>query len=158
MPKVHPGGDPYPGTRAAWRAFGSRSYYHAAARSIGIAHAPMKVPSLLILTALTFGASAQGPAGAPPPPPGVGGFLEAPPPASSPVTGEAVEPEIIIREEGGHTVTEYRVNGMLYMVRIAPQFGPAYFLLDVNGDGVIDPRDGSPFNNIIPQWLLFSWQ
>jgi hypothetical protein len=76
----------------------------------------------------------------------------------SPVTGEAVEPEITIREEGTQTVTEYRVNGLLYMVRIQPQVGPPYFLMDTNGDGVIDPRDSSPFNNNIPQWILFSWQ
>lgn len=118
----------------------------------------MKSPSLLLLATLTFGALAQGPVGVPPPPPGAGGFLEAPVPVPSPVTGEAVEPEITIREEGTQTVTEYRVNGLLYMVRIQPQLGPPYFLLDTNGDGVIDPRDSSPLNNAIPQWLLFSWQ
>ena len=116
----------------------------------------MKALSLPILACLTIGALAQE-VGLEPPP-GARGLLQAPEPVQSPVTGEAVEPEITIREEGGQTITEYRVNGFLYMVRIQPPFGPPYFLLDTNGDGVIDPRDSSPLNNNIPQWLLFSWQ
>jgi hypothetical protein len=115
----------------------------------------MKAPTLALLTLLPLGALAQETGTAPPPP--TGGYLEAPGPVDSPVTGEAVEPEITIREEGRRTITEYRVNGLLYLVKIQPQFGPAYFLVDTNGDGVIDPRDSSPLNNNIPQWVLFSW-
>jgi len=110
----------------------------------------------LALASLTFGAMAQEPGAETPP--SAGGFLQAPEPVESPVTGEAVEPEITIREEGQQTITEYRVNGLLYMVRIQPQIGPPYFLVDTNGDGMIDPRDSSPLNNNIPQWVLFSWQ
>jgi hypothetical protein len=121
----------------------------------------MKALSLALLASLSFAVLAQeagGPVAAPPPPGGTGDSLQAPEAVRSPVTGEAVEPDITIREEGQQVITEYRVNGMLYMVRIQPQFGPPYFLVDTNGDGMIDPRDSSPFNNNIPQWLLFSWQ
>lgn len=121
----------------------------------------MKALALPLLAVLTFGALAQEPGAAvpvPPPPAGAGGFLQAPEPAQTPVTGEAVEPDITIREEGQQIITEYRVNGLLYMIRIQPQFGPPYFLVDTNGDGLIDVRDSSPLNNNIPQWLLFSWQ
>jgi hypothetical protein len=115
----------------------------------------MKARTLLLLICFPLGALAQEAGTAPPPP--TEGRLEAPEPITSPVTGEAVEPEITIREEGRRTITEYRVNGLLYLVKIQPQFGPAYFLVDTNGDGVIDPRDSSPLNNNIPQWVLFSW-
>lgn len=121
----------------------------------------MKALALALLAMLSLATLAQepgAPADAPPPPAGAGGFLQAPEAVQSPVTGEAVEPDITIREEGQQVITEYRVNGMLYMVRIQPQFGPPYYLVDTNGDGMIDPRDSSPFNNNIPQWLLFSWQ
>ncbi len=101
-------------------------------------------------------------AGAPPPPsaqdaPGAGGFLQAPEAVPSPVTGDPVEPEITIREDADQTVYEYRVRGRLYMVKIQPQIGPPYFLMDTNGDGVLDLRGTSPKDINIPQWVLFTW-
>lgn len=97
----------------------------------------------------------------PPPPPGAeadaGGFLQAPQVVPSPVTGESVEPDITIRTEGQQMIYEYRVNGQLYMIRIQPQFGPPYFLIDTNGDGVMDIRNSDARDISIPQWVLFSW-
>ncbi|NCA69149.1 MAG: DUF2782 domain-containing protein [Sphingobacteriia bacterium] len=92
------------------------------------------------------------PAAAAPP-----GFLEAPEVIPSPITGEAVEPEITIVEEGDQVVYEYRARGRLYMVRVQPQIGPPYFLLDTDGDGVLDMQEHSPRNISIPQWVLFRW-
>ena len=88
---------------------------------------------------------------------GVGSFLSAPDVAPSPVTGESVEPEITIRETEQAVIYEYRVRGQMYMVRIQPQFGPPYYLIDTDGNGTLDMRDSSPTNIAIPQWLLFSW-
>ncbi|NEV63680.1 DUF2782 domain-containing protein [Thiorhodococcus minor] len=88
---------------------------------------------------------------------GAAGFLQAPTVEPSPVTGEAVEPEIAIVEEGDRLIYEYRVRGVLYMVRIQPQVGPPYYLYDLNGDGLIDAQDRSPRNTSIPQWVLFEW-
>jgi hypothetical protein len=68
-----------------------------------------------------------------------------------------VEPEITIIESGDEVIYEYRVRGVLYMVRIQPQFGPPYYLFDTNGDGVLDMQDNSPTNISIPQWVLFEW-
>lgn len=85
------------------------------------------------------------------------GFLQAPTVEPSPVTGEAVEPEITITESGDNLVYEYRVRGVLYMVRVQPQFGPPYYLYDLNGDGLIDTQDRSPHNTALPQWVLFEW-
>ncbi len=84
-------------------------------------------------------------------------YLSAPtlPPAT--VAGEAVEPEVTIIETGQEVIYEYRVRGRLYMVRIEPLAGPAYFLLDTNGDGIMDVQDNRPWNMAVPQWTLFSW-
>ena len=49
------------------------------------------------------------------------------------------------------------MNGQLYMIRIQPQFGPPYFLIDTDGDGIMDIRNNSPRDISIPQWVLFSW-
>jgi hypothetical protein len=98
----------------------------------------------------------------PPPPPGseqsgAGGFLSAPDLEPSPVAGASVEPEITIRETERAVIYEYRVRGRMYMVRIQPQFGPPYYLIDTDGNGTLDMRDSSPTNISIPQWILFSW-
>jgi hypothetical protein len=83
--------------------------------------------------------------------------LQAPTVEPSPVTGDAVEPEITITESGGDVIYEYRVRGVLYMVRIQPQIGAPYYLYDLNGDGMIDAQDRSPHNLAVPQWVLFEW-
>jgi hypothetical protein len=90
--------------------------------------------------------------------PDAGGFLQAPEVVPSPVTGEAVEPDITIKESGGEIVYEYRVRGVLYMVRVQPQVGPAYYYYDINGDGLIDAQERSTRNTSVPQWVLFEWQ
>jgi hypothetical protein len=72
-------------------------------------------------------------------------------------SGETVEPEVTIMETERGTVYEYRVRGQLYMVRVQPQFGPPYYLLDTNGDGTLDVRGDRPWNNAVPQWLIHSW-
>lgn len=77
------------------------------------------------------------------------------PPAS--LTGEAIEPEITIIETEREIIQEYRIRGRLYMVRIDPLVGRPYYLIDSNGDGVLDVRDDRPWNMAVPQWLLFSW-
>ncbi|WP_428605299.1 DUF2782 domain-containing protein [Sedimenticola sp.] len=73
-------------------------------------------------------------------------------------SGEVLEPDVTIVESDKGTTEEYRINGRLYMVKITPIAGPAYYLLDTNGDGVLDVREEArPGNNSIPQWVLFSW-
>ena len=106
---------------------------------------------MLILVSLLTIAHAQEEA------PDEGGFLQAPEVEPSPVTGEAVEPDITIKESGGDVIYEYRVRGTLYMVRVQPQIGPPYYLYDINGDGLIEAQDRSPHNISVPQWVLFDW-
>ena len=40
--------------------------------------------------------------------------------------------------DNGDVVSEYRVQGQLTMVRVAPKHGPIYYLIDSNGDGRLD--------------------
>jgi hypothetical protein len=82
----------------------------------------------------------------------------APPTLPEPVrSGETLEPDVTIVESDKGLIYEYRVNGNLYMVKIQPDAGPAYYLLDLDGDGEMDVRRDHPGNNDIPQWVLFSW-
>jgi uncharacterized protein YdeI (BOF family) len=84
-------------------------------------------------------------------------FPEAPAIPSASYQGETVEPEITIIETEKETIYEYRVRGNLYMVKVQPQIGPPYFLLDTTGDGELDVREDRVWSNAIPQWVLFSW-
>lgn len=82
-----------------------------------------------------------------------------PPELPAPIqSGEEMPPDITIVRKGNDTLHEYRRNGKLYMVKVQPQVGPAYYLLDTNGDGQMDVKKndldkGSQIN----QWLLFEW-
>jgi hypothetical protein len=83
-------------------------------------------------------------------------YLPAPDiPVSAP--GEGIEPEVTITETEAEVITEYRIRGRLYMVKIDPLTGPAYYLFDSNGDGTLDTEEGRGPNLSVPQWLLFSW-
>lgn len=72
-------------------------------------------------------------------------------------SGEALEPEVTIIQTDKEVIQEYRINGRLYMVRITPQAGPPYYLLDIDGDGQLDVEENDISNISIPQWVLFRW-
>ncbi|MES9844504.1 MAG: DUF2782 domain-containing protein [Candidatus Sedimenticola sp. PURPLELP] len=72
-------------------------------------------------------------------------------------SGEVLEPEVTIIESDKGKVHQYSVNGRVYMVKIVPTSGPAYYLLDSDGDGELDVRKDHPTDVAIPQWVLFSW-
>ena len=57
-------------------------------------------------------------------------------------------------EDNGDVVTEYRVAGQLRMVKVVPVRGPAYYLVDRDGGGRMDPAKGE----VPTTWFkLFSW-
>lgn len=73
-------------------------------------------------------------------------------------SGEEMEPDITIIRKGKDTIQEYRRNGKLYMIKVQPQVGPPYYLLDKNGDGVMDVKKNDLDKGTnINQWLLFEW-
>lgn len=72
-------------------------------------------------------------------------------------SGEALDPEVTIVETSKGTVHEYRANGQLYMVKIVPRVGAAYYMIDTNGDGEMDAREDDIRSVATPQWVLLSW-
>lgn len=45
-------------------------------------------------------------------------------------------------EDNGDVIEEYRVAGQLRIVKVTPPRGPAYYLIDDNGDGRLDRGKG----------------
>ncbi len=94
-------------------------------------------------------------------------FAEEPPPRLEPVpespeppmpieSGENMDADITIIRKGKKTIEEYRRGGRLYMIKVTPAVGPAYYLRDSNGDGKIDTNDldrGSEVN----MWKILEW-
>lgn len=80
---------------------------------------------------------------------------EIPPPVES---GENMAPDITIIRKQNETIEEYRINNRLYKVKIKPVVGPAYYLIDTDGDGNMDVRRSDADRDMsVPQWVLFSW-
>ena len=80
--------------------------------------------------------------------------VPAPPSLPSGAVDEAVlEPEVTIREKNDATVTEYRMAGRLYMVKVKPKVGPEYYLSDEDGTGKLVRRDGQPTVRP-PKWII----
>ena len=78
-----------------------------------------------------------------------------PPKVSDP--DEQIQPEVRIRREDDRTVEEYLNAGRVYMVRIQPAVGPAYYLIDTTGDGLLDLRHDR-FEPVKPvYWKIFEW-
>jgi len=73
-------------------------------------------------------------------------------------SGETLEPDITIIRKGKKTIQEYRKNGVLYMIKIVPAIGPAYYLLDTDGDGNMDVRRSDlDRGNYVNQWKILEW-
>ncbi len=83
------------------------------------------------------------PRSAPPPP----DFEQLPPKQQPP---DAVQPEVSIRpgKDGGR-VEEYRENGRLLYVRVVPERGIPYVLIDSDNDGEVD-RAPPGTNEVLP--------
>jgi hypothetical protein len=72
--------------------------------------------------------------------------------------GSLMEPEVTIRARDDGTITEYRLNGRLLVVKIQPKGAPAYYLRDSDGDGELDSRHSRLEPRIlVPHWILFQW-
>jgi hypothetical protein len=85
---------------------------------------------------------------------------EPPPPPPASETGEPIEPEITIKPGREGTITEYRVQGQLYMIKVTPANPafPPYYLVDEDGDGVLDvSRPALQHNFYVPAWVIYRW-
>jgi len=112
----------------------------------------------LLVLPITGVAEENQPAAVPMPPDNPSAVPE-PPDIPLPIqSGEEMQPDITITRKGQDTVQEYRRNGKLYMIKVIPQIGPAYYMMDTNGDGQMDvKRNDMDRNSEINKWLLFEW-
>ncbi len=83
---------------------------------------------------------------------------DAPPPPSVVDSGETLEPDITIINKEDETIEEYRINGSLYMIKVTPALGPSYYLIDNDGDGMMETNMSEIYSDfVVPQWVIFSW-
>lgn len=131
----------------------------------------------MLLIGLLLGAAAQAAEQGPPPGSETPPELQVPPPPREPVPsappagsevrpelqvapqdGEAPSPEVTIKRQGKDTIEEYSIGGRVYMVKVQPAVGPAYYLVDPNGQGqfsqqINDIKNPPP----VPRWVLLRW-
>ena len=106
---------------------------------------------LLLLMLSPLAAVAAEPESFPPAPP------PPPPPASVPNADTGLEPHVEIIQRGGDTIEQYSINGQIYMVKITPRKGPPYYLIDTNGDGMLETFRNDVDDPLVQQWILFRW-
>ena len=72
---------------------------------------------------------------------------------------DLADAQVAVRTEAnGDVIEEYRVAGQLRMVKVTPSRGPAYYLMDENGDGRLDKSKGAGEKDISPvDWKLYGW-
>lgn len=71
---------------------------------------------------------------------------------------ESLEPDVTIVQRKDATIEEYRLNGRLYMVKVIPFVGKPYYLVDNDGDGLMEGRVSDLKRDpLVPQWVIFSW-
>lgn len=72
---------------------------------------------------------------------------------------DLADAQVAVRTEpNGDVIEEYRLAGQLRMVKVTPSRGPAYYLMDENGDGRLDRSKGVGEKEISPvYWKLYGW-
>ena len=105
---------------------------------------------LLLSTGLTLAQNAAPSTGLEPVPDG-------PPEASREQNVPA--PEVTIRQQGDQgSIEEYRVGGVLYMIKVNPAKGASDYLVDADGNGNLETRyNDLQSNMLIPAWVLLRW-
>ena len=85
-------------------------------------------------------------------------MIEPPPLPERLESGETIEPEINIIQHEDKTVEEYRLAGKLYAIKVTPVVGPAYYLMDTDGDGSLETTQFELSSGLlVPNWVLFEW-
>jgi len=112
---------------------------------------------LIAILALTFAAGAFAQSAPRPRPPGTVPLQEAPPPPAVVESDPALEPQVTIRKDGENTVSEYRIKGKLYMMKVTPAHGRPYVLIDHKGDGQFARQDNLDSGLRVPQWVLLEF-
>lgn len=85
-------------------------------------------------------------------PAGLEPLPEPPPPPQ--LADDDLQPQVTITQRGEDRVEEYRVNGKLYMLKVTPQHGPTYYLLDERGDGKWSRQESLDSGLRVPMWVI----
>ncbi|MDH3948212.1 MAG: DUF2782 domain-containing protein [Gammaproteobacteria bacterium] len=80
-----------------------------------------------------------------------------PPPLPEDPAEELPEPEVKIIHREDRIVEEVSVNGRLRYVKITPRGGVPYYIVDTDGDGILDQQFNNLENPPINQWILLRW-
>jgi len=69
----------------------------------------------------------------------------------------ALEPQVTIVKSERETREEFRIKGKLYMIKVTPAAGPAYYLIDQHGDGKFIESHIPGTAVKPPMWIIHSW-
>ena len=92
--------------------------------------------------------------------PGNNSNNETPPPSlpeSADDSRNIPEPDVRIIRKKDAVIEEYRVNGRVRYVKITPRNGKPYYMVDTDGDGVLETRENDLDNPPINRWILLEW-
>lgn len=68
-------------------------------------------------------------------------------------------PDVTIVQGADRMISEYRIHGRLYMIKVTPKKGPPYYLVDTDGDGNLETRRSELTQDmLIPSWTLLEWK
>lgn len=82
---------------------------------------------------------------------------EPPPPPPGFELDASLEPQVTIQRRGGQTIEEHRVRGRLYMVKVTPEHGVPYYLIDQDGKGDFTRRDSLDTGTRPPMWVIHTF-
>ena len=70
---------------------------------------------------------------------------------------DLADAQVAVRTEtNGDVVEEYRVAGQLRMVKVTPSRGPAYYLMDTDGNGKLNRDERDPRVASV-HWTIYEW-
>ena len=76
----------------------------------------------------------------------------------APPMDQVMEAEVVITPKDEGRIKEYRVNGQLYMVEVLPVKGAPYYLIDTDGDGLLESHQNHLESQLtVPRWTLRRW-
>jgi len=64
------------------------------------------------------------------------------------------EAEVTITKQRTQMIEEYRSHGRIYMIKITPQIGAPYYLVDDRGDGKFARQESLDSGFRPPQWVI----
>ena len=77
-----------------------------------------------------------------------------PPPPEIVPFDDALEPQVTIRKREGNTIEEYRRDGRMYMIKVTPEHGVPYYLVDTQGDGNFLRMESLDDRMRVPMWII----